>query len=225
MAVKIAKEREVMGKRVIVTRYLPENVPLTRERRDKADLLDLEIKTVVTEINKEYESLKNAIKKDEVLKWRWLGTRLNSSIKKLKNLEQTDLDNHIIWPAFAQYMREELKRGYDAKRSGTRKDHYRKAWLLGTLPNLEWIMSWGGWDAIVDRGEQLSQNNKLMPLLNKKFKDKKLSTKQYQKLAKMLTEKLPSVRGQSVEIDSMDDKTLSRLVDDLYSSIGSDTGS
>lgn len=216
MAVRILKERDVMGKRVAVTQYLPDNVPLSRERRERADALDVEIKNAVHDINEEFSVLEESIKKDELNKWCWLGQKLDLSLKTLKNIEQTDIDNCVIWPAYAQYMREELKRGYDAKRSGTRKDHYRKAWLLASLENLDWIKSWGGWDAFVDRGEQLSQNSKLMPLLNEKFKDMKLSTKQYQLLAKLLAERLPSIRGQSADIDSMEDVTLTELVDELY---------
>ena len=169
MVVKIKKKIKVMGEETEITQYAPDGIPLTRDRREKADVLDAELRKKIDVINKEYDLLNDDIKKDELKKWRWLGLKIDEILKSVKNLDQTDVDNHVIWPALGQYFREELKRGFDARRSGTKKDHYRKCWLIATLPNLEWINSWSGWDAFIDRGEQLVMSNKILPAVKNKF--------------------------------------------------------
>ena len=207
-----------MGNEREVTKYLPENIPLTKNRRLQADKLNEELKKYVSEINQEYESLEEQIKKDDFKKWKWLGIKLEFIISNAKNLEKKDVDDHVIWPAIGQYLREELKRGFDAKRSGGKKDHYRKCWLLSTRKDVDWINSWGGWDAYVDRGEQLVINDKLMSLLKEKFKDvaNNLKTKDHQKIAKIITEKLPSGTNTPSNINAMSDRDLSEIVNVVY---------
>ena len=65
MTVKVKRKKQVMGKEVEVTVYLPEEVLLTRDRRKKADKLDKVLKNEVERINKEYETLNNKIKVSE----------------------------------------------------------------------------------------------------------------------------------------------------------------
>ena len=218
MVVKVKKKIKVMGKETEVTQYLPEDVPLTRERREKADHLDAELKQAVGKINKEYNNLTEEIKKNKLNKWRWLGGKIDNLLKAVKNLDPTDLDNYVIWPAIGQYFRKELKRGFDAKRSGTKKDHYRKCWLLATLPDLDWINSWIGWDAFIDRGEQLVTSKKIMPALTKKFIGivNKLKPKDYQKIAKMITELMPSGTNTPTDIDAMNDAEIEKIVGGVY---------
>ena len=166
----------------------------------------------------EFDNLDKMTKSDEYSKWKWLGSKLDFILSNAKNLETTDVDSHVIWPAIGQYFREELKRGFDAKRSGEKKDHYRKCWLLATIKDTDWIDSWGGWDAYVDRGDQLVINNQLMPELKKKFGSIafKLKSKDHQRIAKMLTETMPSGTSHPSEINAMELKHIQKAVKDVY---------
>jgi hypothetical protein len=218
MVVKIKKKIDVMGEEREITHYLPEDVPLTRDRREKADRLDEELKKIVNEINKQYEKLDGGIKNNELNKWKWLGREIDKTFKSVKNLDQIDVDNDSIWPAIGQYFRKELKRGFDARRSGTKKDHCRKCWLLATLPDLDWINSWSGWDAFVDRGEQLVMSKKIMPILKERFSRIVLDLKprDYQKIAKKITESIPSGTDAPTDIDSMSNEEITKIVDCVY---------
>jgi len=207
-----------MGEDREITHYIPEDVPLTRERREKADRLDEELKKAVKEINKRYDDLTSSDKNNELNKWKWLGNEIDDLFKETKNLDQIDVDNNTIWPALGQYLRKELKRGFDARRSGTKKDHYRKCWLLATIPDLEWINSWSGWDAFIDRGEQLVMSKKIMPILKESFSGivSKLKPKDYQKIAKKITELIPSGTTEHVNIDLMEEQEIRKIVDSVY---------
>lgn len=218
MVVKIKKKTEIMGEETEITQYLPDDVPLTRERRAQADLLDTELKEKVNKVNKEYDSLNDSIKKDELNKWRWLGSKIDIILKSSKNIDPVDVDKHAIWPALGQYFRPELKRGFDARRSGTNKDHYRKCLLIATLSATDWFNSWSGWDAFIDRGEQLVMSKKIIPKLKDKFSDleTKLKPKDYQKIAKMLTDKIPSGTSGPVDIDAMSSEELDKIIDSIY---------
>lgn len=217
MVVKIKKKTKILDEEIEVTQYAPDNIPLTRERREKADLLDAELKKSAENINQKYDGLDNFVKKDDLKKWRWLGIEIDNVIKSLKNLDQSDIDNHAIWPAIGQYFRNELKRGFDAKRSGTKKDHYRKCWLIATLPDTDWFNSWSGWDAFIDRGEQLVTSNKIIPSLKKIFSgNRKLSPKDYQKIAKIITEHIPSGTNKPMDISTMSDNDIERITKLVY---------
>ena len=208
-----------MGGEEEVTQYLPESVPLTRERRERADRLDTKLKQMAGVINEEYENLPAEIKKNEFNKWKWLGDKIDRVLQKLENLDRTDVDNYAIWPAIGQYLRKELKRGFeDKKRSGTKKDHYRKCWALATMPGTGWITSWVGWDAFTDRGEQLVYSKKLMPLMEKKFLPlrEKLNPKDFQYIAKLVTEKIPTQAKNPTDIDAMSETELKQIVDSVY---------
>lgn len=207
-----------MGEETEITQYFPDGIPLTRDRREKADLLDTELQKKVGSINKEYDLLSETEKKDEFKKWKWVGTKIDEIFKSTKNLDQADIDNHAVWPAIGQYFREELKRGVDAKRSGTKKDHYRKCWLIATLSNLDWINSWSGWDAFIDRGEQLVMSNKILPALKNKFSSisNKLRPRDYQKIAKMITERIPSGTDSPMDIEAMSEKEIEKVVDSVF---------
>ncbi|MEK7062904.1 MAG: hypothetical protein AAB946_02615 [Patescibacteria group bacterium] len=219
MVVKVKKKTKIMEENIEVTQYMPDNIPLTRERREKADLLDAELKKMAENINKEYEILDDFVKKDELKKWRWLGAKIDKVLKSLKNLDQTDVDNHAIWPALGQYFRDELKRGFDARRSGTKKDHYRKCWLIATLPDTDWFNSWSGWDAFIDRGEQLVTSNKIIPKLKDTFSaNAKLKPRDYQKIAKMITERIPSGTNKPADIGTMSDDEIGRVIKSVYES-------
>jgi hypothetical protein len=214
MTVRLKRKRQIMGQVVEMSQYEP-GQGLTRVRREKADLLDVELKKYCSNINDKFDILSDDIKKNELKKWRWLGERLEEIIKGAKNLEMNDVDNHHIWPAIGQYLRGELKRGYETKRSGTKKDHYRKCWLLAKLPNLNWIQSWGGWDAFVDRGDQIVTSQKIMPAIGNALQNAKLKTRDYQKLAKNIVNQLPSGAGRIVDLDSMSDEKIKNIVEDV----------
>ena len=212
MVVKIKKKTQVMGEEIEATQYLPDDLPLTRERREKADLLDEELRTVVGQINKNYAQLDDSIKKDESKKWKWLGSEIDATFKSVKNIYRSDIDKHVIWPALGQYFREELKRGFDAKRSGTKKDHYRKCWLIATLPDTDWFNSWSGWDSFIDRGEQLVMSKKVIHALKNKIPNTNLGPRDYQKIAKMITERLPSGTSEPIDLGEMNDEETEKIV-------------
>ena len=216
--IKVKKKTLEMGEETETTHYLPDGILITKERKTQAEKLDEELLFFVTEINNEFNNLDSKIKNDEYSKWKWLGSKIDFILLNAKNLEITDVDNHVIWPAIGQYFREELKRGFDAKRSGEKKDHFRKCWLLATLKDVDWINSWGGWDAYVDRGDQLVLNSKLMPELKRKFcpTAAKLKTKDHQRIAKIITEKLPSGTSTPANIDAMTERDLAEVVDLVY---------
>lgn len=217
MVVKVKKKTKIMEEDIEVTQYMPDNIPLTRERRERADLLDTELRKKAENINKEYEKLDDFVKKDELKKWWWLGTKIDKVLKSLKNLDQTDVDNHAIWPALGQYFRDELKRGFDARRSGTKKDHYRKCWLIATLPDTDWFNSWSGWDAFIDRGEQLVTSNKVIPKLKNVFPTNvRLKPRDYQRIAKMITERIPSGTNKPADIGTMSDDEVRRVIESVY---------
>ena len=217
--IKVRKKTLISGSEREITQYLPEEIPLTKDRRLQADRLDEELRKLISEINKDFDKLEDGVKKDELKKWLWLGTKLDEIFNRAKNFEKSDRDTHnVIWPAIGQYFREELKRGFDTKRSGEKKDHFRKCWLLATLKDVDWINSWGGWDAYVDRGDQLVLNSKLMPELKRKFcpTAAKLKTKDHQRIAKIITEKLPSGTSTPANIDAMTERDLAEVVDLVY---------
>ena len=219
MVVKVRKKEILMGREFEAKVYLPEDVLLTKERRENADKLDNILKSEVEKINKEFEGLSHEIKKKEINKWRWLGKRIDELIKSIKLIEQTDLDNNVIWPAIGQYLRKELKRGFeDEKRSGTKKDHYRKCHALATLPGTDWIDSWVGWDALTDRGDQLVYSKKLMPIMNSKFikNSPKLSSEDHKLIAKILISHIPSKTKMPSNIDAMNEQEIKKIVDSVY---------
>lgn len=218
MVVIVKKKIIILDQEVNTPQFLPDNVPLTRERRVKAEELDKEIAEKVKTINELFQGLDKKIKNNELLKWKWLGQQIGELLKNLKNLDQRDIDNYVIWPAIGQYFTEDLKRGIDAKRSGTKKDHYRKCWLLATLPGLNWINSWGGWDAFIDRGEQLVLSNKILPALEKKFVtiSDELVNKDYQEIAKSITLLIPSGTLKPTDITSLSEKDVEEIVGKAY---------
>lgn len=208
-----------MGTEFSATIYLPEGVLLTKDRRVKADQLDHYLRAQVEGINREYDQLDNKIKKTEIDKWRWLGQKIDGILTSTTKIEQTDLDNHYIWPAIGQYFRNELSRGVnDKKRSGTKNDHYRKCWALATIPGTKWITSWVGWDAFTDRGDQLVYSNRLMPLLEERFADiyRKLKPDDYKEIAKLLVRYVPTKTKAPIDIESMPDSKIIEIADAIY---------
>jgi len=219
MTVKVRRKIEVMGTEFEATVYLPEDILLTKDRREQADKLDNILQVEVEKINKEYDSLGAETKKKEIDKWRWLGKKLNDILISIPSIEQTDIDNHYIWPAIGQYLRKELSRGLDdKKRSGTKNDHYRKCWALHATPGTDWITSWVGWDAFTDRGEQLVYSQRLMPLLGKKFSNlkRKLQPDDFKEIAKLTVKYVPSQAKAPVDIDSMPETKLGEVAEAVY---------
>lgn len=189
-----------MGQTFNAPQYLPETV-LTREEREKADRLDAKIKEYTVEINKSFEKFKKT-KPQEIEKWRWLGGQIDLLLRRVKEIEQKDIDNNSIWLAIGQFLSNDLRRNDDVKRLGTAKDHLRKCWLLFKSKSTRWIKNWAGWDALVDRGEQLVLDKRLLGVLEEVFlKDKDLlSSRDYQYIFKKLAEKIPSSGGKK-ELD------------------------
>lgn len=208
-----------MGGEFEATVYLPEDILLTKDRREKADKLDSVLSVEVEKINKEYDCLDNRVRNSEIEKWRWLGGKLDNILKSIRIIERSDIDNHYIWPAIGQHLRKELSRGLDdKKRSGTKKDHYRKCWALYTIPGTDWINSWVGWDAFTDRGEQLVYSQRLMPLLRDKFGSfkGKLQSDDFKKIAKLAVKYIPTQAKTPKDIDSMHEVKLADIAGLIY---------
>jgi hypothetical protein len=219
MTVRVRRRIQVMGGEFEATIYLPEDVLLTRERREKADELDNILKAEVGRINKEYDTLDEQTKKSEIEKWRWLGGKLDNILSSVALIEQSDIDNYHIWPAIGQHLRRELSRGLDdRKRSGTKKDHYRKCWALYHIPGTNWITSWVGWDAFTDRGEQLVYSERLMPLLDARFSSLKgeLGADDFKEIAKLTVKYIPTHAKTPKDIDSMPETRLAQIAESIY---------
>lgn len=222
MAIKVRIKRSVLGKEVLASTYLPEGQTLNKERRDKADLLDKELESATKAINSAYADLSVEERKNDFLKWKWLGGELDKVVRKLLSdgtLEQSDIDANAIWPGFAQYMRPELFRGMDTRRSGSTKDHYRKCWQLANTPHTDWITTWTGWDAFVDRGAQLVGSKKLMPILERHLSGMRLGKEEYQNLARCIADELPSI-GQGASISEMSEEYLEELIVRICNELG-----
>ncbi len=207
-----------MGTDFEATIYLPEDLPLTKDRREKAEKLDSILKTEVAKINNEYDTLDKETKNTEIEKWRWLGGKLDNILNSISLIEQSDINNYHIWPAIGQHLRKELSRGLDdEKRSGTKKDHYRKCWALYKVPGTDWITSWIGWDAFTDRGEQLVYSERLMPLLGEKLGNlkKKLGPDDFKEIAKLTVKYIPSLAKTPKDIDSMPETGLIKIAESI----------
>ena len=219
MTVKVRRRIEAMGTEFEATVYLPEDVWLTKDRREKADKLDNILRAEAEKINKEYDTLDKRTKDSEIQKWRWLGEKLYNILKSVPLIEQNDIDNHHIWPAIGQYLRKELSRGLnDRKRSGTKNDHYRKCWALYAIPATDWITSWVGWDAFTDRGEQLVYSQRLMPLLREQFINlkEKLRPDDFKEIAKLTVKYIPTQTKTPADVDSMPESKLVEIAEAIY---------
>ena len=200
-----------------VRTFLPKDI-LSKSEREQAERLDGVLKTMVEDINQEYDTLDARIKNNEIEKWRWLGGRINE-ILSIPFVSEKDKEDHYIWPAIGQYLRHELSRGLkDKKRSGTKNDHYRKCWALATLPGTGWITSWIGWDAFTDRGEQLAYSGKLLPLLEKRFENlgEKLTPDDFKRIAKLLVEYIPTKARTPKDIEYLPEHKLAEIVNAVY---------
>lgn len=219
MTVKVRRKMEAVGVEFEATVYLPEDASLTKERRANADKLDNILKAEANIINSEYDALDKKTRNTEIEKWRWLGGKLDNILNSVALIEQTDMDNYHIWPAIGQHLRNELSRGLDdKKRSGTKKDHYRKCWALYAVPGTDWITSWVGWDAFTDRGEQLVYSERLMPLLAERFSKLKgkLGADEFKEIAKLAVKYLPTQAKTPKDIDSMPETKLVGIAESIY---------
>lgn len=218
MTVKLWNKKTIRGQELLLPEYKPKNLSLTKARRMAADELDKELIIQVGIINEDYDLLPVEFKKNEYKKWKWLGGELERLFKTLEFLDKDDIRNEAVWPAIGQYLRPELKRGLDTRRAGTRKDHYRKCWLLATLPYLDWIGSWSGWDAFVDRGDQLVLDNRLLKTLHQQFVGihDQIKPKDYQRIAKYLAEEIPSGTKTPKELSHLTQEALNELVARVY---------
>lgn len=219
MVVVVRRLIKAFGKQVRAPIFYPEGSVLTEDKIKKAKKLDEILKKRVDTINHEFEKLKKQTKVNDLEKWKWLGGKVEEILKSVKSIEDKDVDKNVIWPAVSQYLRKELKRGFDdEKRSGTKNDHLRKCYLLATTPGTDWINSWVGWDAFTDRGDQLVISGKLMPVLNKKFSKIKtrLNSRDYQKIAKIIVDFIPTQAKKPADIDSMSKKKINEIVNQVY---------
>lgn len=220
MVVIIYRKRNVFGKEQIIPTYLPFGTIPTQETRDIASSIDDSIRSAVFTVNKEYIADKKSIK-TQIDKWRWLGDKLEKLLRSLPLLEKIDIENNSIWPAIAQYLHSDLVRGFDAKRSGTHKDHLRKVWLLATLPDTDWFNTWTGWDAFIDRGESLVADSRILKFLKKIFPHNSynLGKDDYQSIARLLVETLSSKKGNAVNFGMLTDSEIEKAIEQVAQKI------
>jgi len=213
MVVIVHRNQIIFGKKRSVPEYLPAGSIPTPQRREAAEKLDLSIRNSVEKINNEYEGMVGKFN-DSMDKWRWLGGKISEILVGTEKLERIDIDNNTIWPAINQYLCHDLKRGFDAKRTGTAKDHLRKVWLLATLPNTDWFDTWTGWDAFIDRGESLITEVRILAAVKKAFPPESIKMKKndYQKIARWLVEILSSRKGQALNFSLLTDSEIQNAV-------------
>jgi hypothetical protein len=220
MAVIVYRRKTVFGREHLLPEYLPPGTVPTPQVQQAAKALDVAIKKSVERINKEYAE-KKEVKENTIEKWRWLGSELATLLTTLDGLEKMDIDNNSIWPAISQYLDSDLTRGFDTKRSGTAKDHLRKAWLLATLPNTDWFNNWIGWDAFVDRGEPLVSDPRILKYLKKIFPDEsgELKKDDYQKIARLLVKFLSSRKGNAINFRLLTDQEILKAIEKVKSNL------
>lgn len=213
MAVIVYRRKKIFGKEHLIPVYLPPGTIPTPQRQEAAELLDASIKRAVSSLNTEYAG-KAKMLSSQMEKWRWLGSSLAVLLNSLKNLERADIENNSVWPAIAQYLHTDLMRGFDAKRSGTAKDHLRKVWLLATLPDTDWFHTWTGWDAFIDRGEPLTRDPRILKSLKKTFPGESynLGKNDYQQIARFLVENLSSRKGNAVNFGMLTDVEIQNAI-------------
>lgn len=214
MTVKVRKQLSEFGVSYTGTVYLPESSILTKKELANADTLDLILKRKVGEINKSFGKLSPDIKSDPLQKWKWLGGKIDALISGTPEIERKDIDENSLWPAIGQYLRDELQRGDDEKRSASPKDHYRKCWILATVGNIEWITSWSSWDALADRGDQIIASSLFMKVLSRTLASKvrDFDTKKFQILGKLITKHFPSQGNRPVQINRMSEGEIGTIV-------------
>ncbi|MBA7528699.1 hypothetical protein ES705_20887 [subsurface metagenome] len=215
MVVIVRRKVNMGGFEYEAKKYLPEDVLLTKDKKDKAKELDNILENRVKNINKLYDKLPVSVKKISIDKWRWLGKEIDKIFKEVNIIEAKDKDEYTIWPAIGQFFRKELSAGMDdKKRSGTKNDHYRKCWALYTLKYTEWIKEWIGWDQLVERGEQLIHNEIILKLLSEKIGNvnpKIKGKEEYAALGKLLVEKLPSLKSKK-NISAFTEQELEEII-------------
>lgn len=216
MVVIVRRKVNMGGFEYEAKKYLPEDVLLTKDKKDKAKELDNILENRVKNINKLYDKLPVSVKKISIDKWRWVGKEIDKIFKEVNIIEAKDKDEHTIWPAIGQFFRKELSAGMDdKKRSGTKNDHYRKCWALYTLKYTEWVKEWIGWDQLVERGEQLIHNEIILKLLSEKIGNvnpKIKGKEEYAALGKLLVEKLPSLKSKK-NISAFTEQELEEIID------------
>ena len=220
MAVKTKKIIEFSDGQKEAIVYLPSNYILTKEEKEKADKIDKIIEEEIKKINREFQySTDSSIKKNSLLKWKWLSKRLKKLIHFLQKngLKDKDLRDNIVWIPIRQYLCEELSSG-SGKREGTHKDHYRKVYLLSKIKGLKWINSWAGWDAFADRGDAILQYPEIFSELEKRFSSvtKDLSGKDYQFIAKQLIKYTPMFGEKRKSLSSLSSDKLSLIAQKVF---------
>jgi len=203
MVVILHKKVEVEGKMREIESFLPDDALLTNDVIEQARNVDAKIKSFCDTTNKEYDRLPKETQKNALMKWRWLGEQLDLFFKSEYLIQKADISRNIIWPAVGQYLRAELSGGIGTKRSGTPKDHYRKCYILATSQGTDWFNSWLAWDAFIDRADQLVEKKELLLALKKAFNGLILDVKDFQLIAKLTVEALPSATANPVVLASI----------------------
>ena len=216
MVVIIYRKKKIFGQEHLMPVYLPLGTIPTPQRQEAAKKLDESIKKAVISINDEYI---NKVKElgSEMEKWRWLGGKIASLLNFLTDIDKSDIENNSIWPAISQYLHSDLMRGFDAKRSGTVKDHLRKVWFLATLPDTDWFNTWTGWDAFIDRGEPLIRDSRVLASLKRAFPVEfvKLGKNDYQHIARWLVEILSSRKGNAINFSLLTNLEIQEIVEQV----------
>lgn len=215
MTVIVNKKTTVMGQTFFAPHFFPEGVPPTHNEREKSERLDKILKLKGEQINNQYRISVRDKLLDDIDKWRWLGGQINELLINTKEIDRIDIDNNYIWPAISQYLIPELKRDSDSKRFGTPKDHLRKCWLLSKTRGTKWIKNWAGWDALVDRGEQLHSEPLLLELEKVFMKHiDNIDSRDYQIIFRLVAEKIPSY-GRIKDITLIKKNGLRKIAEDI----------
>ncbi len=194
-----------------IERFLPEDTLLTNGVIEEARNADDAIKKFCGEVNKKFKLLPKETQKNALLKWRWLGEQLITFFENEFLIKKTDISRNIIWPAIGQYLCDKLSSGIGTKRSGTPKDHYRKCYMLAKSQGTDWFNSWLAWDAFIDRADQLIENGSLIPELKEVFEGAELDVKDFQRIAKLTAEALPSATRNPVVLAAMTQNEIRKI--------------
>lgn len=203
MVVIIHKIVDIEGKKREIESFLPSESLLTKDVIEAAKKSNDAIKNFCDVVNSKYEFLPKEKQKNALMKWRWLGEQLDIFFNNEQLIQKSDINRNVIWPAIGQYLRNELSSGINTKRSGTSKDHYRKCYMLAKCSGTNWFNSWLAWDAFIDRADQLVENDFLLPALEEVFLGLNLNVKDFQFIAKLTAELLPSTTANPAVIVAM----------------------
>ena len=217
MAIIIHFQQDSNNLKIHSKTYLPKGFLLSRADMIQAQNLDEELQVGVERINQQYHQFKRQSKMDPTTKWLWLGQQMNTLLDNLKHKTETDIETNLIWLAINQYLDDDLRKdNQPANRHFT-----KRSWLFAKGPH-KWLPNWSSWLSLTDRGEQLMANPILLKELEKKLKDKKLTSTDYKVIAKLIAQEFPSHNAKSANLEFMDESAIKNKVNKITRSLNKD---